>query len=409
MGKLRVGFIGIGNRGAMYAQYAHENKDRVSMDVLVDFKLEEKKYLRDMYNFKHEFTNSDEFFKQKIDLDLICISSMDKYHFDQAVKSINLGYNILLEKPIGQDINQIIELEKLAKSKNVLIVVCHVLRYTVFYKSLKDLIDKKEIGDVVNIVAREDVAFWHQAHSYVRGNWKYTNECGPQILTKCSHDLDILNWLMADQVTNVSSFGAQNHFKKHQKPAGASDRCATCNSKDTCHFNANKFYQKSPDWLIPFAGPNLTPEKIDEFLTTSDYGRCVYDMESDNVDHQIVNMRFSNNATASLTMNAFSKICNRHIQVFATKADVTGDFEKKQIEIHYFDGREEVIDIAKLTTDFEGHGGGDRIMFNELLDFIIDGKKSKSLTLLTDSIVSHKLAFLSEESRLNDGKSIIIK
>ena len=40
---------------------------------------------------------------------------------------------------------------------------------------------------------------------------------------------------------------------------------------------------------------------------------------------------------------------------------------------------------------------------NEDVDYILYGKKTPSLTLLTDSVISHKMAFLSEKSRLNGG------
>jgi hypothetical protein len=42
-------------------------------------------------------------------------------------------------------------------------------------------------------------------------------------------------------------------------------------------------------------------------------------------------------------------------------------------------------------------------MFKEVLDYLLFDKKTKSLTLLNESVVSHRMAFLSEESRLEDG------
>ena len=403
MGKIKVGFIGFGNRGSMYGQYAKENENRCEIVALVDRKLELLDYQIKKYQFPYVYREADDFFEAKHKLDLICISSMDKYHFDHCKKSIELGYNILLEKPISCTIEEVLELQKLAKEKNVKIIVCHVLRYTLFYKQLHELISSGVAGDIVNINATENVAYWHQCHSYVRGNWKSKEETGPQILTKCSHDMDIIQWLMGKTPTLVSSFGSLHHFKKENKPVNSGSRCCSCPIQKECNFDAYKFYIPNPQWLIPFNGEDISEESISKFLSYSDFGRCAYDMDNDVVDHQVVNLQFEDGTTASLTCNAFSKLCYRDIKIFGTKASIVGDFEEKKIYVRKYNQENEVIDIQKLTTDFSGHGGGDRIMFNEVLDYILTGKKTDSLTILDDSVISHVMAFKAEESRIKQG------
>ena len=61
------------------------------------------------------------------------------------------------------------------------------------------------------------------------------------------------------------------------------------------------------------------------------------------------------------------------------------------------------IDLTKITDDFSGHGGGDAIMFKEIVTYLQTGEKTDSLTLLDDSVISHRMAFLAEESRLEFG------
>ena len=56
------------------------------------------------------------------------------------------------------------------------IIVCHVLRYTAFYNTLKSILDSGRIGEVVSVCANENVGYWHQAHSFVRGNWRNSRE-----------------------------------------------------------------------------------------------------------------------------------------------------------------------------------------------------------------------------------------
>ena len=61
---------------------------------------------------------------------------------------------------------------------------------------VKELIDSGIIGRVASINLTEGVAYWHQAHSYVRGNWRNSDESSPMIIAKCSHDMDVLYWLV---------------------------------------------------------------------------------------------------------------------------------------------------------------------------------------------------------------------
>ncbi len=405
MRKIKVGLIGLGNRGGMYYDFANANNDLCEVVAIVDFKLKQQLDRIGNPNIQYVFDNTKDFFDANIDLDLLVISSMDKYHYQDAKQGILHGYHLLLEKPIACNYDEVVEIAELAKKSERKVVVCHVLRYTMFYKEIKRLIDEGVLGEIVNINATENVAYWHQCHSYVRGNWHNSKETAPQILTKCSHDFDIVTWLMNKKPTVVSSFGDLYFFKKENKPENSTNQCHDCPLGYNCDFNAYKFYLKNKDWLKPFMGKDVSDEKIDAFLKISNFGHCVFDMDNDTVDHQVVNIQFEDKTTASLTMNAFSRNCYRDIKIYGTKGDLVGNFENNIIHVNLYNYKDESfdIDIQKLTSDFSGHGGGDAVMFKELLQYLLYGTKTESLTLLEDSVVSHKMAFLSEKSRLENG------
>ena len=245
MKKIKVGFIGLGNRGGMYHDFARSNSDLCEVVAFVDFKLAQQvERIGNPTDVKYMFTNTDDFFAANIDLDLLVISSMDKYHYLDAKRGIEHGYHLLLEKPIACSYEEVLEIDRLAKKHHVKVMVCHVLRYTMFYKEIKRLIDENVLGEIININATENVAYWHQCHSYVRGNWHNTKETAPQILTKCSHDFDIITWLMNKKPTMVSSFGDLNFFKAENKPADSTKMCYNGPLGFSCDFNAYKFYTK---------------------------------------------------------------------------------------------------------------------------------------------------------------------
>ena len=410
MKKIRIGLIGFGNRGRLYCSFLKDLKDECELVAIYDYKLDFIRKDAEKYHAKYLFGTEDEFFDAKLDLDLVVISSMDKYHFVQTKRCLEAGYHVLLEKPIATKLEEVIEINELAKKLQRNVYVCHVLRYTMFYSLVKEIIDSGEIGEVVNINTTENVAYWHQAHSFTRGNWHNSKETAPMILTKCSHDLDLIYWLMNKKPIRVSSFGSLFYLNAEHCPEGAADYCTDCKLKDECAFNAYRFYHNNPSWIIPFVGEDINDEKIDKFLDHGAYSRCVYKCDNDVVDHQVVNIEFENHATASHTMNAYTRDCYRDIKVMGTKGQIQGSFEEQKFKVyHFLNNEEREIDIKKMTDNFVGHGGGDPLMFKEVVEHLLYGKKTASLTLLNDSVVSHIVAFSAEKSRIENGKVIDIK
>lgn len=410
MKKIKVGLIGFGNRGRLYSSFIKDLSDKVEYVAVCDYRIEELLDSVKQYNLKHTFKDVEDFFNAKLDLDLVCICSMDKYHFYQTKKCLELGYNVLLEKPVSNNLQEVIELNELAHKNNLKLIVSYVLRYTLFYKMIKDIIDSGEIGKVVNINNTENVAYWHHAHSYTRGNWKYEKETGPMILTKCSHDMDLIYWLMGKNVDKISSFGNRSYLLKENAPKDAAEYCIDCKEKDSCPFNAYRFYLNNKEWLRPIIGDDLSDENIMKKLYHNQYTRCAYKTDADVVDHQVVNILFDDKTTASHTMNAYTRYCYRDIKVMGSHGCIEGNFEEKKFKVYHFvDNSEREVDITHFTDDFVGHGGGDRVMFIELIDYLLTGNKTKSLTSISESVISHEMAFAAEKSRVNEGEVISIK
>ena len=98
---------------------------------------------------------------------------------------------------------EIMEMGRAAKKYDRILSVCHVLRYSPFFVKLKELLECGKIGELVSIQHIESVGYWHQAHSFVRGNWSDGRTASPMILQKCCHDMDILLWLSDSHCTRI--------------------------------------------------------------------------------------------------------------------------------------------------------------------------------------------------------------
>ena len=250
--------------------------------------------------------------------DVMVVATMERQHVGHAIPALRKGYHILMEKPISPDLDQCREILKGEKECPGRVIVCHVLRYTAFYNQLKELISGGRIGDVVSVCANENVGYWHQAHSFVRGNWRNSRESTSMILQKPCHDMDILTWLLGKRCKAVSSFGGTQLFKAERAPEGAALRCLDgCKAKENCPFDAEKIYITSPktgrvhgdSWITSVLSVENTVESTYKALREGPYGRCVYHCDNDVVDHQQTNLLMEDGSTVSFTMCAFTESC----------------------------------------------------------------------------------------------------
>ena len=342
--------------------------------------------------------------------DIAIIATMDDMHYEVALKAIEQGYDLLLEKPLAQTVEQCVGIANAAKNKGVQVLVCHVLRYTPFFKEVKKLVMDGVIGDVMSVLQVEAVGNVHQSHSYVRGDWHREDETTPMLLAKCCHDLDIIQWIVDKPCKKVSSFGELTHFKPENAPKGAPIRCIDggCPAEDTCPYHYQKVYMsdKTQRWMRLAVGRGLskdfrpTDEEVIEGLKNKNFGNCVYHANNNVVDHQVVNMEFEGGVTASLTMNAFNQ-GGRYIRVFGTKGELYANASDKEITVFSFDTREcskvEVVETEESIMG--GHGGGDYGIIEEMYDYMSGQYTGYCAADIEISVKNHIIGFAAEKAR----------
>jgi predicted dehydrogenase len=333
--------------------------------------------------------------------DAVFNCTMDRMHYASSMAVLQGGYDMLLEKPMASTREETESLVLAAEKGDRLLQVCHVLRYTPFFSTLHDILQSRRLGDIITVEHRENVAYWHMAHSYVRGNWADVATSAPMILAKCSHDLDILIWNIGLPVRRLQSFGSLRHFRPENAPPDATLRCTDgCPVAETCPFDARRIYlnMSNKGWPVTAISTDLSLEGRLKALETGPYGRCVYHCNNTAVDNQTVNMEFEDGTTVVLFMHGHSHLEGRTMRYDGTRATLFGEFttERSKIEIydHLTNARERVRIPA---TDGTGHGGGD---FGVVAGFVraLRGETT-ALTSARVSLESHLLAFAAEESR----------
>ena len=416
--KVKVALAGLGSRGKdTYAKTAILFPEKMEIVAIADIDPAKVEEVAKEYQIPKEacFSSAEELIAQDKLADAMFITTQDKQHVAQAIPALKKGYHILLEKPISPDLDECREIVKVAKECNRKVIVCHVLRYTPIYSKLKEVIDSGLIGDIVSVMSIENVGYWHQAHSFVRGNWRNSKTTSPMILQKCCHDMDLLLWLTGKTCESVSSFGSTYLFKEACAPKGATHRCMDgCKVKENCPFDAEKIYLKHHkigaengynQWPLDVLTLHPTVESVTEAIKTGPYGRCVYYCDNDVVDHQVVNLNMTDGSTISHTMCGFTATGSRYTKFMGTKGEIIADMTENTIKITEFGKKDtEVIDVSKLATDFSGHGGGDNRMVEEFLDMIINNTEPTNRTTSVDqSVESHYVALGAEQSRVRGG------
>ncbi len=410
---------GFGDRGSTYASMQKLFPDKMKVVAVADLNPAKVQKAKELYDIPEEncFSSGEEMLEQEKLADVMVVSTMDRQHVGHAIPALKKGYHIMMEKPISPELSKCREILEVAKDCPGKIIVCHVLRYTTFYNTLKDLISGGRIGDVVSICANENVGYWHQAHSFVRGNWRNSQETSPMILQKSCHDMDILTWLLGKKCKAVSSFGGIQLFKKECAPEGSTPYClGGCKAKENCVFDAEKIYITSPktgrathadNWITSVLSVENTVESTYEALKNGPYGRCVYQCDNNVVDHQQTNLLMEDGSTISFTMCAFTESCYRYFKAMGTKGEIEADMISNMIHIREFGKPEEVIDVGALASDLKGHGGGDSGIVSDFLEMLLnDSEATERTTTLENSMESHFIALAAEESRLNGGKVI---
>ncbi|PMQ01041.1 MAG: oxidoreductase [Dictyoglomus sp. NZ13-RE01] len=399
--------IGAGSRGyEAYGNYILKNPHKIkAIGVVEPDPIKRERFAR-AHNLdkNYVFSSIEEFFAKDRMADAVIISTPDMFHVEPAIKAIEKGYHILLEKPIAPDLDGVCKIYDAYKKGNSLIIVAHVLRYTSFFRKIKELLDKNYIGETIGINLVENVGFFHYAHSFVRGNWRNTDFSAPFILAKSCHDLDILYWLSSSKAKYITSFGELTHFKKEKAPKEAKERCIWGCMVENCPYDARRIYLRDyTGWPVSVITMDLSLEGRIKALEETNYGKCVYYSDNNVMDHQIANIVFENGKMATLTVTAFTNDITRKINIYGTHGEIYGNLINGEIRINIFGRYEEVVKVDVR----DDHAGGDE----GIMDSFVKMLETYELptTTLEDSIESHAMAFSAEKSRINNGIPIAVE
>ena len=361
---MKIGAIGLGNRIAhVYHELSKINQD-ADLVAFVDPQPIGRDYAERNHFFPpQEYSSLNEMLLNE-KLDLLMIGSPNHLHLDHIKIGLNAGIKIFAEKPIVIDEAQSFELARLlGEFGQDQVLVGLVLRYSQHARSVRELINKNVLGNIISIEASEHIMPWHGG--FFMRNWRRKEKfSGGFMLEKCCHDIDFYNMIVGCRVKRVASFGGRSSFIPENKP------------------------EKN---LEEFTKYNLSGWEAKE---------SVFDSDADIVDHQVAIIEYENGATLAFHTNMRVPDEFRRFAVIGTNGMVEGDFVRGFLKAH--DQQNNVVleeDYGAAFGKEKGHYGADNLMLKDINQHLINSEKINLPVGVKDCIEAGLIAIKIDESR----------
>lgn len=413
-----VVIVGMGQRSMIYARESLADPSLFRVVGVADVDPDRVRLARETFALAPErcFSSVEALCAVPRFADAAINGTMDRQHVATTLPLLRAGYDVLLEKPFAVNQREADALLACARETGRRVMVCHVLRYAPFYRAIRDALASGEIGRVMHVDMLTQISYFHESVSFVRGKYASPEICGSGlILSKCSHDLDLLSWLMQeDAPVSVSSTGSVFHYRPELAPEGAGSRCLIdCAAERECPYSCARLYIEHPQrWADILWFGHTPPTDGEKRRLLSDpanpYGRCVYRCDLQIVDHQSLLVGYASGACATFSVNGGASAPARRIHITGTRGEIFGVFEEERFTVSLVSpgspgGRlVRTVDVSAAQHG-NAHGGGDQRIIRDFIALITDRPVSPCVTTLEGSVTGHRLAFLAEDSRLAGG------
>lgn len=208
MNKLKVGLLGCGRIAPKHLLALRDNAQEAELVGLFDpvpEKLQEKQRLyEELTGSSVRAYGSDEELLRDPDIDLVSIATESGYHGKLALRALAEGKHLLIEKPMALSLEEMEEINALAKEKGLLVSVSHQNRFNPAVQKLRRALDEGRFGKIINITAR---ILWNRNQDYYdQAPWRGTRALdGGTLMNQCIHNIDLLQWMMNDDVVSVKA------------------------------------------------------------------------------------------------------------------------------------------------------------------------------------------------------------
>lgn len=378
--KLRVMLVGVGIRGTSFwgKRLVEDYGDALEFVALCDTNPGRLEYAKQFMGVSCPVGEDFEALVKANKPDLIIVTTTDATHHHYIVKGLDMGIDVLTEKPLTIDEEKCQEILDAERRSERNLIVGFNYRWGPYMTKVKELLMEESIGKVTSVDFNWYLNTYHGA-SYFR-RWHGLRQMGGTLwIHKATHHFDLLNWWLDSDPEEVFAYGDLEHYGENGPFRG--ETCRSCPHKGECSFYWDITKNKR---LMDLYVAN---EKYDGYLRD----RCLFRREVNIYDKMSAQIKYANNAVVNYSLTTYSPFEGWRIAFNGTKGrieawadvpyfsevavdqdklhaaemaqDSEGDLETQTVILHKLWDKHDAIQV---TMERGGHGGGDKRLHQQI-------------------------------------------
>ncbi|MGQ8335719.1 Gfo/Idh/MocA family protein [Sunxiuqinia sp. A32] len=379
-GKMKLALVGTGIRGTSF--WGKNIVERYSNETefvgLCDINPGRLEYALDYIGVNCPvFTDFEEMINSTKP-DVVIVTTMDCTHHIYIVKALEMGCDVITEKPLTTDEDKCQEILDAERKTGRKVIVGFNYRYGLQATKLKEILTKKEVGKITSVDFHWYLNTYHGA-SYFRRWHGERDKSGTLLVHKATHHFDLLNWWIDSDPVEVVAYGELEHYGSNNKYRGAN--CRSCAYTDKC-----KFY-----WDIMTDSRSVKlyveNEKYDGYIRDN----CLWRKRVDIYDKMAVQIKYANDVQVSYSLTTYSPYegwriafngmdgridswldipwrskekvsqAQLHAQEMNQQASESTDYDEIMVMKNWEDYK-----LVKVPQVRAGHGGGDALLQDKI-------------------------------------------
>lgn len=358
--KVRVGIIGIGDRGVSFVRGLRDYADLAEVSGIYDTNRPRMEAMARHCDFGDIPLHDQWEDFAALPHDIVMVTTPDNTHADVIERCLDNGWHVFADKPLANTAEGLTRIMQAYDRHDRMLLMGFNLRCHPVIRKMKEIVQRGELGNI-KVAACEHA---EQGIRYFRRWHKYRDKTGGLIVHKGCHQLDILNWLIGSHPVEVYAQGDLAVFKGEKTVKG----CHACDEVPHCPYTRQLGLREAQALNDMY----IVPSAVDGY--SRDY--CPIGNDATVPDYYLVTIRYANGVRVSYNEVHFSG-----------RSDIQWAFYGDQARMTVRrDGKSSVIERTSLLTQETasydvppaagGHGGADPVMLLEMITSVQNGRST---------------------------------
>lgn len=360
--RIRLGMVGMGNRGASMAQhYFGPKSPNFELLAVQDQNRRRAEWAAEQSGTGCKVHDTIDELVADPDVEAVIVTTTDYAHAEPVVKALGAHKHVYCEKPMSTTIEDCDKIIEAAQKSDKVFYMGFNLRWHPMYEKAKQIIDSGALG---NIHTGQFTETYYGGRTYHR-RWNRLRKYGGGLwLTKATHDFDVMHYLLGKKPLRVSALANVAHYKPDPKKG---QRCSDCPVAHEC-----------PDyWDYKADDEKRTYFETGEEILGFPPDICLYNSDKDTFDHGTTMLEYEDGVLAVYDLSVVAARSTRSFLIQGHKASLEGDVASSSLRLTERHTLYEANwDVSSRTAG--GHGGADPAIMVDFAQAIRAGTKPRA-------------------------------